>query len=131
MDVKLTKTRIRAGHWEGILSGADAVPGLEVILLDQILKGVTVTALPGRARDYAVRVPIPAEVLSEGVQTFLIRAKGGDRGGDRGGESLAHFTIITGVAMEDDLRAEVDLLRAEVDMLKRAFRRHCVETAPS
>jgi hypothetical protein len=33
------------------------------------------------------------------------------------------------VAMEDDLRAEVDLLRAELDMLKRAFRRHCVETA--
>jgi hypothetical protein len=26
------------------------------------------------------------------------------------------------------LRAEVDLLRAELDMLKRAFRRHCVET---
>jgi len=32
------------------------------------------------------------------------------------------------VAMEDDLRAEVDLLRAELDMLKRAFRRHCLET---
>jgi hypothetical protein len=31
--------------------------------------------------------------------------------------------------MEDDLRAEVDLLRAELDMLKRAFRRHCLETA--
>jgi hypothetical protein len=30
--------------------------------------------------------------------------------------------------MEDDLRAEVDLLRAELDMLKRAFRRHCLET---
>jgi hypothetical protein len=44
------------------------------------------------------------------------------------GETLAHFTIITGVPMEDDLRAEVDLLRAELDMLKRAFRRHCVET---
>ena len=37
--------------------------------------------------------------------------------------------MITGVAMEDDLRAEVDLLRAELDMLKRAFRRHCLETA--
>jgi hypothetical protein len=44
------------------------------------------------------------------------------------GEKLLHFTIITGVAMEDDLRAEVDLLRAELDMLKRAFRRHCLET---
>jgi hypothetical protein len=44
-------------------------------------------------------------------------------------ETLAHFTIITGVAMEDDMRAEVDLLRQELDMLKRAFRRHCLETA--
>jgi len=31
--------------------------------------------------------------------------------------------------MEDDLRAEIDLLRAELDLLKRAFRRHCLETA--
>jgi hypothetical protein len=45
-----------------------------------------------------------------------------------GSETLAHFTIITGVAMEDDLRAELDLLRAELDLLKRAFRRHCTET---
>ena len=37
-------------------------------------------------------------------------------------------TIVTGVAMEDDVRAEIDLLRAELDMLKRAFRRHCLET---
>jgi hypothetical protein len=31
--------------------------------------------------------------------------------------------------MEEDIRAELDLLRAELDLLKRAFRRHCVETA--
>ena len=121
MDVKLTKTRIRSGHWEGILSGADGPPALEVVLHEEILKGVTVTPAPNRPGEFAVRVPVPAEVLNEGVQTFLIRLKGG--------ETLAHFTIITGVAMEDDLRAEVDLLRAELDMLKRAFRRHCVETA--
>ncbi len=120
-DATLTKTRIRAGHWEGILSGAEGQPALEVVLLGEVIPGVTVTAVPGAPGDHAVRVPIPAEVLNEGVQTFVIRA--------RGGETLAHFTIITGVAMEDDLRAEIDLLRAELDMLKRAFRRHCVETA--
>lgn len=121
MDVKLTKTRIRAGHWEGILTGAEAAPDLEVVLLGEVLPGITVAAVPGQPANFAVRVPVPAEVLSEGVQTFQIRKKGG--------ETLAHFTIITGVAMEDDLRAEIDLLRAELDMLKRAFRRHCVETA--
>lgn len=119
--LKLTQTRIRAGVWEGILTGAGAEPPrLEVLHLEKPLAGVTVTPVPGRAGDHAVRVPIPSEALSEGVQTFLIR---------QGGETLAHFTIITGVAMEDDLRAEIDLLRAELDMLKRAFRRHCLETA--
>ncbi|GAB1361852.1 hypothetical protein MASR1M32_10880 [Rhodobacter sp.] len=119
--VKLVQTRIRAGIWEGVLTGAGSTPPqLEVLHLDRKLPGATVTAVPGREGDYQVKVPIPAEVLSEGVQTFLIRS---------GAETLAHFTVITGVAMEDDLRAEIDLLRAELDMLKRAFRRHCLETA--
>jgi hypothetical protein len=118
--VTLTQTRIRAGVWEGILTGAGPqAPKLEVLHLERPLAGVQVAAVPGREGDWSVKVPIPAEVLSEGVQTFLIRL---------GAETLAHFTIITGVAMEDDLRAEIDLLRAELDMLKRAFRRHCLET---
>ena len=120
-DVKLTKTRVRAGVWEGVLVSDGARPTLEVLHLEQKLPGLSVTDLPGQPGHYAVRLPIPAAVLSEGVQTFLFRDAGT-------GEKLGHFTIITGVAMEDDLRAEVDLLRAELDMLKRAFRRHCLET---
>ena len=119
---KLVKTRIRQGVWEGILTGASAAPLVEVLLLEKSQTGVTVTPVPNRAGDFQVRVPISAEVLSDGVQTFLIRDAAT-------GETLTHFTIITGVAMEDDLRAEVDLMRAELDMLKRAFRRHCLETA--
>lgn len=121
--MKLVQTRIRAGVWEGVLTGAGsgvgAAPQLEALHQERKLPGLTVAAVPGREGDFQVRVPIPPEVLSEGVQTFLIR---------RGDDTLAHFTIITGVAMEDDLRAEIDLLRAELDMLKRAFRRHCLET---
>jgi hypothetical protein len=118
--MKLTQTRIRGGVWEGVLTGAGGTPPkLDVLHLERPLPGVLVTAVPGREGDFAVKVPIPAEVLSEGVQTLLIR---------HGSETLAHFTIITGVAMEDDVRAEIDLLRAELDMLKRAFRRHCLET---
>jgi hypothetical protein len=121
IEKRLTKTRIRAGVWEGVFSGGDTQPRLEVFLLEQPLPGVVVEPVAGRAQEWAVRVPIPAEVLSEGVQTFLIREAGS-------GDTLAHFTVITGVAMEDDMRAEVDLLRQELDMLKRAFRRHCLET---
>ena len=117
----LTQTRIRGGVWEGVLTGPVTSPALEVMLLEAALPGLSVTALLDSPGNWAVRLPIPAEVLSEGVQTFLIRDKVHD-------VTLAHFTIITGVAMEDDMRAEMDLLRAELDMLKRAFRRHCVET---
>lgn len=123
-DAVLTKTRIRAGIWEGVLSSHSQPPALEVMLLGAALPGLTVTAVPDRPGDWAIRIPIPAETLSDGVQTYSIRDK-------TSGDTLAHFSIITGVAMEDDLRAEVDLLRAELDMLKRAFRRHCVETAPN
>ncbi|MEH7829631.1 hypothetical protein [Gemmobacter denitrificans] len=120
-DVQLTKTRVRGGVWEGVLTGAGAKPALEVLHLEQKLPGLQVTEIPGQPGHHAVRLPIPASILSEGVQTFLFRNAAS-------GEKLAHFTIITGVAMEDDLRAEIDLLRAELDMLKRAFRRHCLET---
>jgi hypothetical protein len=120
-EAKLIKTRLRAGVWEGVLSGAGGQPLLEVLHLEAPVAGMSITEIPDRLGDWAVRVPIPVEVLSEGVQTFLIRdAVSGDK--------LGHFTIITGVAMEDDVRAEMDLLRAELDMLKRAFRRHCLET---
>jgi hypothetical protein len=118
-EVTLSKTRIHAGIWEGVLTGGASVPGLEVTHLDRPVAGVRITAHEG---GHTVRVPIPAELLSDGVQTFLIRDTADDR-------TLAHFTVITGVAMEDDLRAEIDLLRAELDLLKRAFRRHCAETA--
>jgi len=122
-EAKLTKTRVRAGVWEGVLSGLAAAPSpkLEVLHLERPLPGVTTQPVPGREMDHSVRVPIPAAVLNDGVQTFLMRLQGSN-------EVLAHFTIITGSAMEDDLRAEIDLLRAELDMLKRAFRRHCLET---
>lgn len=121
-EITLTKTRIRAGIWEGVLTGPSSAPQIEVRLLEQVLPGVTLTPIEDRPGNWALRVPVPLSALNEGVQTFLINDKAS-------GETLAHFTIVTGVAMEDDLRAEIDLLRAELDMLKRAFRRHCVETA--
>ncbi len=121
-EVKLVKTRLRAGVWEGVLSGTIGQPELEVLHLGVAIAGVSLAQIPNSAGDWAVRVPIPVEALSEGVQTFLICETAS-------GTQLGQFTIITGVAMEDDIRAEMDLLRAELDMLKRAFRRHCLETA--
>lgn len=120
-ELRLTATGIRAGNWEAVLSASDPPPALEVTLHERALSGLTVTPLPDQPGHWAVTVPIPAETLNEGVQTFLVRVAGQ-------ADILAHFTLMTGLALDDDLRAEVDLLRQELDMLKRAFRRHCVET---
>lgn len=119
---ELTQTRIRAGVWEGMLTGAGAQPRVTVTVLGEEVPGVTLSALPDAPGVHALRIPIPASAISEGVQTFLIL------GGD--GAVLGHFTLAAGLPLDEDIRAEVDLLRAELDMLKRAFRRHCLETAP-
>ena len=122
MTAVLTATSIRAGVWEGVLTGTAGLPAIEVMHLERAVPGVTCVPVEGQPGTWRVRVPIPVESLNDGVQTFVVReAAGGGR--------LGHFTLIAGVAMEDDIRAEMDLLRAELDMLKRAFRRHCVETA--
>lgn len=119
----LIETRIRAGIWEGILRSelGGSAPEIEVLHLDKRLAGATVASLPEKAGHWLLRVPIAAEHLSDGVQTFVVR-------NSATGSTLGHFTIHTGTDRDDDLRAEVDLLRAELDLLKRAFRRHCVET---
>ena len=119
-QVKLTKTRLFEGVWEGVLTGlpAEATPMIGVEHLGRRLDGVEVLQTPN---GWGVRVPIPAGVISDGVQTFVVLDQ-------NSGETLDSFALLAGDALADDIRAEVDLLRAELDMLKKAFRRHCVET---
>jgi len=120
----LTKTRLIDGAWEGLLTGPgtdDPAPLLRVTHLGTVLTGIAVEAATGEG-GWRVRVPIPPETIADGMQTYLITAADS-------GDVLASFAVLAGDALAEDLRAEVDLLRAEVDLLKRAFRRHCVETA--
>lgn len=121
-SVELITSRIRAGRWEALLSRAgNDTPNIEVWHQETSLNGVEVERSEDQAH-WSLSVPIPAELLSDGVQTFLVSDA-------NGGARIGHFTIITGVLLEDDIRAELDLLRAELDLLKRAFRRHCTETS--
>ena len=116
---QLITSTIRNGTWEGVFNTDGAPPpSIRVVLDGQSLAPVTVKPDQG---SYTVRVDIPAGVLSDGVQTFLVQDA-------VRGLTIAYFTVITGVSFDTDLRAEVDLLRAELDMLKSAFRRHCLET---
>jgi hypothetical protein len=117
---ELVQTRIRAGVWEGMLTGSAA--GLSVTVNGEPVPGVTVAPLADAPGVQAVRIPIPASAIAEGVTTFLIL--------DAAGHRLGHFTLAAGLPLDDDIRAEVDLLRAELDMLKRAFRRHCLDSMP-
>ena len=121
--MKLTKTRLFEGVWEGVLTTADggkSQPSIAVTHLGTPVDGVEV--IEDREQGHwVVRVPVPAHLLSDGVTTFLISDPDT-------GATLESFAVLAGDAMGDDIRAEMDLLREELDMLKRAFRWHCVET---
>jgi len=117
----VTKTRLLDGVWEGFVTGSgDTRPAIEVTHLERAVEGASLTEDAGNGR-WVLRIPVPAEAIADGVQTFLIRDA-------ETGDMLDSFTLISGEALAEDIRAEVDLLRAELDMLKRAFRRHCVDT---
>ncbi len=119
---RLEGARISAGRWQAdiVAPSAGEAPAVEVWHQDASLEGVSVGAAtaPGR---WPVSVPIPAGLLSDGVLSFLVREAAT-------GVVIGHFAIVAGSPLEADLRAEIDLLRAELDLLKKAFRRHCVET---
>lgn len=120
---ELSKTRLFEGVWEGLLTAIDengTKPDLGVTHLEKPL-GELLLKETGEPNQWAVRIPIPVDLIGDGAQTFLIFDKDT-------GETLDSFTIIAGEAVSDDIRAEVALLRAELDLVKRAFRRHCVET---
>lgn len=112
----LESARIRAGRWEAV-SKVQEAPDLEVRHLGAVLEGLEVSGGPG---DWRIAQPIPAELLNEGVLTFLVCRKAD-------GEVLDSFTLVAGAPLAEDLRAEIGLLRAELDLLKRAFRQQSVE----
>ena len=117
-ELQLVNGKIRKGAWHGHLAGGEGVPQIEILYRDAPVSNV---ALSEGDDGWMVQMPIPAEAISEGVQTFVVVDK-------LRAERLGDFTLIAGEALGDDIRTEIELLRAELDMLKRAFRRHCVET---
>ncbi|MEL6838499.1 MAG: hypothetical protein AAFP85_04365 [Pseudomonadota bacterium] len=116
-QMTLTKTRLVNGVWEGELTGAGAVaPTLQVSHLGEPVEGLRVEH--DAARDaWRVTVPVPAQLISDGVQTFVIS--------DAQGRALGSFALLAGEALAEDIRAEMNLLRAELEMLKKSFRQHC------
>ncbi|WP_394180480.1 hypothetical protein [Yoonia maritima] len=113
----LTKTRLVAGIWEGSLTGAGTEqPDLRVTHHGEPVEGLR-TDYDAAEKKWRVEFPVPAHLISDGVQTFVIS--------DDQGNTLDSFSLLSGEALAEDIRAEVDLLRSELDMLKQAFRHHC------
>lgn len=116
--IELTKTKLSRGVWEGLIAqSGNTKPDIAVTHLGTPVPDVSLEqAETGGV--WALRVPIPASAVSDGVQTLLIT--------DRSSQKLlGQVTLVAGEALSEDLIAEVGLLRAELDMLKRTFRRHC------
>jgi hypothetical protein len=119
--VTLTPKRLFEGVWTAIIqTTAKDAPDLIVTHLEKPLLGVSLTQIED-SNQWELQVPVPVEAICDGVQTFLVTDAATN-------EEVGSFTLISGEALGDDIRAEMDLLRAELDMLKRAFRRHCLET---
>lgn len=118
----LTKTRLIGGIWEGQLKGVpgEAPPDLRFSLDQETLDGLQ-CGRDAQSDCWFVRAPVPADRISDGIQTFVISDAAS-------GETLASFALFSGEIASDDMQGEVSLLRAELDMLKSAFRRHCLET---
>ena len=119
--LQLTKTKMQQGVWQGIITGmGDDEPLIEVLHENAVVPDIILTHNQS-ADHWTLSVPIPCDAIADGVQTLIIKDK-------EVGAKIGHITLIAGEELDQDIRAEVDLLRAELDMLKRAFRRHCVET---
>lgn len=119
----VTRTRIQAGIWEGVVEARDtsddATPPLGVFHGDRVVRSVSMTAAASGI--WHLRIAIPPDVIGDGMQVMIIRDTETE-------ETLDSFAIVAGEPLDDNLQAEVTLLRAELDMLKRAFRRHCLES---
>ncbi|MCB1334427.1 MAG: hypothetical protein KDK26_12435 [Roseivivax sp.] len=113
---------LRDGLWRVAIAGDEAAP-------DPVLTVTHAGAVLGDAAlshqgpgAWLLQVRVPSEAIGEGTQTLVVSA-------ENSADPLICLTLHLGAQFQDDLRAEVALLRAELDMLKRAFRRHCLETA--
>lgn len=118
--MEVINTCLRAGQWhaELIHAGSD-LPEVTITHQGDALDGVDLQQTD-EAGHWALSVPIPAELINDGVQTFVLQGPAG--------ETLTHFSLVCGAPLAEDLRDEIALMRAELSLLQRAFRKHCAET---
>jgi hypothetical protein len=119
----LIRVRLQAGRYEGILTCAEgAGTGIEAVHEGRVVAAASIAPNEDRPGSWRAVIALPPEVLGEGVQVIALRST-------TTGTVLDRITLMAGAPLDEDIRAEIALLRDEIEMLKRAFRRHCAETA--
>jgi hypothetical protein len=120
--LKLTKTRMLEGMWQGIITGSgDTKPDIAVTHGNADVSDFKL-AKSDTADHWSLTIPVPASAIADGIQVIVVTD-------NDAGQKIGDVVIIGDEVTNIDQRAELELLRAELDMLKRAFRRHCVETS--
>lgn len=114
---------LRGGIWQGILQRK--TPPARLLLVHMGARIAEARATPEGDGRWRITVAIPAERLSDGVQTFLLveDETQGVAPPDPGALQLSHLTVVAGEPLDLDLRAELDLLRGELDLMKKELRR--------
>ncbi|MGB0498193.1 MAG: hypothetical protein ACPGID_07625 [Rubricella sp.] len=116
MTLTCSDIRLDRGTLHATLAGVEGAlpPVIELVLRNATLARMEPERLPGGL--FGLSVAVPADVLSSGVQTLILRVEGD-------GQVLASLPVMAGDALDFDVLAEIDLLRAELDMVKGALRR--------
>ena len=115
---------LRGGIWQGVVQRA-APPG-RLLLIHAGRRVAEARVTPEGEGRWRVAIAIPAERLSDGVQTFLLLEDPAESDGAQpapGAVQLAHLTLIAGEMADSDLRGDLDLLRSELDLVNRDLRR--------
>lgn len=115
---------LRGGIWQGFVQRA--TPPGRLLLVHAGRRVAEARVTPEGEGRWRVAAAIPAERLSDGIQSFLLLEDPAGSEGSQpapGAVQLAHLTLIAGEMADTDLRAELDLLRAELDLVKRELRR--------
>ena len=115
---------LKGGLWRGRLTHPQGAPARIVLVLHgEVMAEGRMT--PDGPDASLVEVDLPRDVLSEGVQTLLLRADAGEPGDEvhPDAELLARMPLLAGRPLDEDLTTEITALRAELELMKRELRR--------
>lgn len=114
---------LKGGIWQGILTRDDTPDRLLLVHLGNYIAEARIA--PETEGCWRVSVAIPADRLSNGVQTFLLYEDQGGKDSQPvpGAQPLGSLSIIAGEVLDNDLLVELNLLRSELDLVKKELRR--------